>query len=187
MKFKRAIIAFLCVCALAGCGDNKKQNEQTSSDLNQNSQATTPSKVDNFRLTFLDGNGIDMQKITNGFNIKDNQKANLFVFFATWCPPCKAEIPHLNNLSEEFKDRLNIIGVLLEDKGAQEMAEFAKKYNVKYNISIGEGNFLLEKAVGGISALPASMLLKPDGELLAGYNGLVPEEMLKSDILKAIE
>jgi thiredoxin len=130
---------------------------------------------------------MQITKRSNGFDVKDGKKATLYVFFATWCPPCKAEIPSLNNLSEKFKNELNIVAVLLEDKSEDEVKEFAQKYKIKYDIAVGEGNFLFEKAMGGIKGLPASALFKANGDYAQGYIGLVPEEMLETDINRAIK
>ena len=140
MNFKNTIIALSCAFLLFGCGGDDKKNDQTSSDaqieanrtdanLSQNSAKSEP--VVDLHLNLLNGKTINLQKRKDGFDIKDNDKATLFVFFATWCPPCRAEIPHLNNLSEKFKEELNIIGVLLEEKNEQEVKDFAKKYNIK--------------------------------------------------------
>ena len=203
MKFKSLIIASLCIFTFLGCEDKADEQTQTKNEQNLDEQTTATVKTapqieqkkaddeaqnsGKITLNLLNGQTIDLEKKENGFNLKSNDKATLFIFFATWCPPCKAEIPHLNNLSEKFKKELNIVGVLLEDKDAQEVAMFAKKYNIKYDVSVGEGNFAFEKAIGGIMGLPSSMLLKPNGEVFSAYRGLVPEEMMESDINKAIE
>ena len=54
----------------------------------------------------MDESKMTLQKFDKGFKVEGNDEAILFNFFATWCPPCKAEIPHLNNLSDKFKGKL---------------------------------------------------------------------------------
>lgn len=212
MTLKRAIITSLCLFAFFGCGDNNKsqKSEQNSSepavqsknleenaskDENLSKDTLTPKisenaqsdEVKDISLKLLNGTTMQITKRSNGFDVKDGKKATLYVFFATWCPPCKAEIPSLNNLSEKFKNELNIVAVLLEDKSEDEVKEFAQKYKIKYDIAVGEGNFLFEKAMGGIKGLPASALFKANGDYAQGYIGLVPEEMLETDINRAIK
>ena len=206
MTLKQAIITSLCLFAFFGCGDdsNKKSEQKPSeqvqsktldenSNLNKDSVAPKTSEnsqnndIKDITLKLLNGSTMQVTKRSNGFDVKDGKKATLYVFFATWCPPCKAEIPHLNNLSEKFKNELNIVGVLLEDKSEDEVKEFAQKYKIKYDIAVGEGNFLFEKAIGGINGLPSSALFKANGDFAQGYVGLVPEEMLETDINKAIK
>ena len=206
MTLKQAIITSLCLFAFFGCGDdsNKKSEQKPSeqvqsktldenSNLNKDSVAPKTSEnsqnndIKDITLKLLNGSTMQVTKRSNGFDVKDGKKATLYVFFATWCPPCKAEIPHLNNLSEKFKNELNIVGVLLEDKSEDEVKEFAQKYKIKYDGAVGEGNFLFEKAMGGINGLPSSALFKANGDFAQGYVGLVPEEMLETDINKAIK
>jgi thiredoxin len=206
MTLKQAIITSLCLFAFFGCGDdsNKKSEQKPSEQVqsktldensNLNKDSVTPKTSENSQnndikditLKLLNGSTMQVTKRSNGFDVKDGKKATLYVFFATWCPPCKAEIPHLNNLSEKFKNELNIVGVLLEDKSEDEVKEFAQKYKIKYDVAVGEGNFLFEKAMGGINGLPSSALFKANGDFAQGYVGLVPEEMLETDINKAIK
>ncbi|MBR8462213.1 TlpA family protein disulfide reductase [Campylobacter sp. faydin G-140] len=200
MKFKLSIITFLCLITLVGCDKNSEnsQNFDTSKSENQNlTESNTiqakKNEIQNkkFELTLLNGKKVALQQNGDNFDINyegdTEKKATLFVFFATWCPPCKAEIPHLNNLSEKFKEDLNIIAILLENKSDAEILEFAKTYNIKYDISVGDANYILEKAVGGVDGLPSSIMYNVKGEYVIGYKGLVPEEMLESDILKAIK
>lgn len=194
MKLKNGIIASLAIFLILGCNGGDKIKKEQQSDQN-----TSTANIDNIKKKYYD-TPISLKLINDKeFTLKmreDNnieviqeqgdKKATLFVFFATWCPPCKVEIPHLNNLAEKFRKDLNIIGISLENKSIEEIKEFAKSYNIKYDIAVGEANFILEKAVGGILGLPSSILYKADGSYFNGYVGLVHEEILESDISKAI-
>ena len=134
----------------------------------------------------MDESKMTLQKFDKGFKVEGNDEAILFNFFATWCPPCKAEIPHLNNLSDKFKGKLKIVSVLMEDKSKDEIDAFMKKFKINFGISYGENNFLFAKALGGVVGIPYMVLYKPNGEYATHYVGLVPEEMLESDINKVI-
>ncbi|WP_069637242.1 TlpA family protein disulfide reductase [Campylobacter pinnipediorum] len=191
MKIKNLIL-LISIFLFVSCGqkeDKKKNNDTNSTTVKKiKTEEKQEEKLDNnITLTTLENKTIQLMVENGKISIKNNEKATLFVFFATWCPPCKVEIPHLNNLSDKFKKELNIIGVLLENKQADEMKKFADSYRIKYDITIGSGNFLLEKAIGGVIGLPFSILYKPNGEHAITYTGLVPEEMLETDILKAIK
>lgn len=141
---------------------------------------------DPFELTFLNEEKIKLQKFDRGVKVEGNDQAILFNFFATWCHPCKAEIPHLNNLQDKFKGKLKIISVLMEDKAKDEIEAFAKHYKVKFDITYGANNFHFAKSLGGVVGIPYMVLYKPDGTYATHYVGLVPEEMLESDISKVI-
>ena len=183
MKINLLIIPFLALF-LSGC-DNKANND-TNVTKAASAQSQSASLEAPFELTLMDESKLKLQKFSDGFKVEGNNEAILFNFFATWCPPCKAEIPHLNNLNDKCKGKLKIVSVLMEDKTKDEIDAFIKKFNINFNVSYGENNFLFAKALGGVVGIPYMVLYKPNGEYAAHYVGLVPEEMLESDINKVI-
>ena len=204
MKFKLSIITFLLIF-MSGCESDGKANAATVA-ASQNNSATTTKNIEEVKdknqikteekiaanhnepleLTLTNEQKIKIQKFEKGFKIDDNDQAVLFNFFATWCPPCKAEIPHLNNLQDKFKGKLKIISVLMEDKTKEEIEAFMKRYKIKFDVTYGESNFTFAKALGGVIGIPYMVLYKPDGTYAMHYVGLVPEEMLENDINKVI-
>ena len=178
MKINLLIIPFLALF-LSGCDNENKSDANKTSDATPTTTMSAPTQSQSasasieapFELTLMD---------------ESNDEAILFNFFATWCPPCKAEIPHLNNLSDKFKGKLKIVSVLMEDKSKDEIDAFMKKFKINFGISYGENNFLFAKALGGVVGIPYMVLYKPNGEYATHYVGLVPEEMLESDINKVI-
>jgi len=194
MKINLLIIPFLALL-LGGCGSENKSDANKTSDATptttttsaptQNQSASTSIEAP-FDLTLMDESKMTLQKFDKGFKVEGNDEAILFNFFATWCPPCKAEIPHLNNLNDKFKGKLKIVSVLMEDKSKDEIDAFMKKFKINFGISYGENNFLFAKALGGVVGIPYMVLYKPNGEYATHYVGLVPEEMLESDINKVI-
>ena len=193
MKKTLLIIPFLALL-LGGCGDENKSDANKTSDATPTTTTSAPTQNQSasasieapFELTLMDESKMTLQKFDKGFKVEGNDEAILFNFFATWCPPCKAEIPHLNNLNDKFKGKLKIVSVLMEDKTKDEIDAFMKKFNINFNVSYGENNFLFAKALGGVVGIPYMVLYKPNGEYAAHYVGLVPEEMLESDINKVI-
>lgn len=133
------------------------------------------------------GNTITITKTSEGIRFSGHEdKAVLLNFFATWCPPCKAEIPHLNALQNNYKDSLSIISVALEEKSLEEFKSFIAYYAINYTVTHGEPNFDLAKEVGGVSTIPYSVLYDKNGRYATHYVGAVPEEMMEVDIKKAI-
>ena len=194
MKINLLIIPFLALF-LSGCDNENVSDANKTSDATPTtttsaptqSQSTSASLEAPFELTLMDESKMTLQKFDKGFKVEGNEEAILFNFFATWCPPCKAEIPHLNNLSDKFKGKLKIVSVLMEDKSKDEIDAFMKKFKINFGISYGENNFLFAKALGGVVGIPYMVLYKPNGEYATHYVGLVPEEMLESDINKVID
>ena len=193
MKINLLIIPFLALF-LSGCDNENKSDANKTSDATPTTTMSAPTQSQSasasieapFELTLMDESEMTLQKFDKGFKVEGNDEAILFNFFATWCPPCKAEIPHLNNLSDKFKGKLKIVSVLMEDKSKDEIDAFMKKFKINFGISYGENNFLFAKALGGVVGIPYMVLYKPNGEYATHYVGLVPEEMLESDINKVI-
>ena len=109
MKINLLIIPFL-VLFLSGCDNENKSDANKTSDATPTTTTSAPSQSTSieapFELTLMDESKMTLQKFDKGFKVEGNDEAILFNFFATWCPPCKAEIPHLNNLSDKFKGKL---------------------------------------------------------------------------------
>ena len=116
--------------------------------------------IKNIAFKDLAGKNINMVYTGEGFKFEgEGEKSTLLVFFATWCPPCKAEIPHLNNLQEKYKDKFVIISVLLEEnKSNEEIANFAKYNNANFIITNSPDNFKFAQSVGGVKNIPLMFL-----------------------------
>lgn len=115
-------------------------------------------------------------------------KPLLVVFFATWCPPCKAEMPELAKLKTEFDGKINILAILTEqDKNPQELESFIKDRGINFPVTVSKENFELATAVGGVNGIPASFMFDQNGSLIKRYSGAVPSELLKDDFNKLLK
>lgn len=184
----RLVFGVLLAFFLLSCNSDKKDDD--SQVQIQNSQSSEPvlsaSATRNLSLKFQNKEDLFISINDSVLEFDNKQKATLFVFFTTWCAPCNALIPHLNNLQEKYKDNFQIFGILLEKKGDVKLDEFMQRYKINYDIAIGESNFDLATVVGGVNALPLMMLYGSDAKLMNTYLGLIPQEMLDIDIQKAI-
>ncbi len=94
-------------------------------------------------------------------------------FWATWCPPCREEIPEMIELANRFKDRLQIIGVSQDDDASpEEVLDFARNQGINYPIVMdGTG---ISSEYGGVVALPTSFLVDTNGHVVQKHVGLYP-------------
>ncbi|AJC86682.1 TlpA family protein disulfide reductase [Campylobacter sp. RM16704] len=180
MKLK-IILIIMPIFFLFSCS-NDKENSTTE---NLNSSSLSQSSNVNLTLKFIDGRKIFIKSSEQGFNFDDNSKAKLFVFFTTWCIPCKVEIPHLNNLQMKYQDRFEVIALFLEENKDQEIINFIQENKMNFPVALGENNFVFSKILS-ISAIPTMVLFNTRGEKIKEYLGLIPEEMLDIDIQKVI-
>lgn len=107
-------------------------------------------------------------------------KAVLLEFWATWCPPCRESIPHLNELHAKFKDRgLQIVGVT--DEANSVIRKFQKEVPMDYPTATDTGGRLNKKM--GVSGIPAAFLANKAGVIV--WQGH-PATLKDADIEKAL-
>jgi thiol-disulfide isomerase/thioredoxin len=93
-------------------------------------------------------------------------------FWATWCPPCREEIPILIELSRKYPDKLLVIGVAMDDGPAEDVKEFARAMGINYPIVMRSRELVY--AYGGVPALPTSFLINEEGRVVQKHVGLFP-------------
>ncbi len=115
-------------------------------------------KAPDFSLVDLKGNKISLSSFKG--------KVVVLNFWASWCPPCKAEIPDFVKTYEKYREKgLVIIGVAVNSK-LDDVKELVKKYNITYFVAMDDGN--AEKAYGPITAVPTTFIIDKEGNLVPG-------------------
>ena len=99
-------------------------------------------------------------------------KVVLVNFWATWCPPCREEIPELLELRKEFNDRLEIVGISEDDDPPASVLKFARQKGMTYPIVMATQEMI--DAYGGVPALPTSFLIDTQGRVVQKHSGLYP-------------
>lgn len=189
MNLKFSLVALVFALVFSAC-DSKESNttdEKVPEVINKTIKQDT--KNTSFKLKTTNNETIKIIKDNETWSVEGyNEKIILLDFFATWCPPCKAEIPHLNNLYTKYKDQFEIVGILLENnKPNSEVQDFINEYNIKYTIANDQKNQNLASIIGNVKSIPTIFLINLDGKIIQKYVGIVPEEMLASDIKRALK
>ncbi|HUI73859.1 MAG TPA: TlpA disulfide reductase family protein [Candidatus Acidoferrum sp.] len=97
-------------------------------------------------------------------------KVVLLNFWATWCGPCRAEIPDLIELQKEYKDQLEIIGLATQEDDAEEVRKFVAESGINYRVAMAPDE--VTEKFGGIAALPTSFVIDPQGRVVQKHVGL---------------
>ena len=107
-------------------------------------------------------------------------KVVLLDFWATWCTPCRGEIPHFVELQDKYRDQgLQVIGISMDD-GVKPVREFYQQFKMNYPVALG--NEKVAEAYGGVLGLPVTFLIGRDGRVAAKYVGEVQMSTLKQRI-----
>lgn len=102
-------------------------------------------------------------------------------FWATWCPPCRAEIPAFVNLQDALRDEgVLFVGVSLDDEGAEVVKPFADARSINYPILL-EGHSVAAR-FGGVYALPTTILIDRDGMIRFRHEGFLLPQALRPAI-----
>ena len=133
-------------------------------------------KPANFDFTFkdVDGNMVSLASYKG--------KVVLLNFWATWCGPCKAEIPGFVRLQEKYRDQLVIVGYSVDDT-AEKAKAYAAQYKMNYPILLGEGREDLQDAYGPIWGIPASFIISKDGKVCKKHLGIAPEAVFEKEVV----
>lgn len=199
MKLKHfTIFSILTLTLLSGCSDKESISEE---NMIQQNTSTKQNQATSHTFTLKSVNDKDIKVIAdlnNGWKfegINANNKLVLVDFWATWCPPCKGEIPHLNNLRKKYGKNFEILGVEIGQRSGEltpksELQQFIKDYQIKYPVTSGGDTNMLFGGVRELNpsgSIPFMILFNTKGEYLKHYIGMVPEEMLASDIEAALK
>jgi len=128
-----------------------------------------PREIPDLTMTTLDGKTITNKDLAG--------KVVIFNFWATWCAPCRAEIPDLVKLQTEYKDHLIIIGVLSEDEPGPHVSRFAADYKINYAIVPETPE--LSAAFPGIYALPTTFMVGPDLKMMQKHIGQIRPALIE--------
>ncbi len=129
-----------------------------------------------FELQTLDGKNLKLSDLRG--------KAVLLNFWATYCGPCKIEMPWFVELQKEYGPQgFQIVGVANDDASTADIAKFAKEMGINYPILIGKDSVSDSYKV---SVLPTTFFLDRDGKLIAREFGLVSRSVFVDHIKKAM-
>jgi len=181
--FKKALLSLSIILPLLFLGCSSDTSEDESNMVASNT----------FHLVSTDGVDYNVTKSGLNFTVKGHEnKVIMFDIFATWCPPCRAEAPSLTHLQKKYANDFLILGVTIEDDiKNSKLDEFKEKYGADYAIVNSSENERLYRAIASATKVGQRfpiplMVMYKDGQYITHYVGQTPEEMIESDIKKAI-
>jgi peroxiredoxin len=113
-------------------------------------------------------------------------KVVLLDFWATWCGPCKLEIPWFMELERNNKDRgFAVLGVSMDDEGWEVVKPFVASIGMNYRVVIG--NDVTAQLYGGVEALPTTFLIDREGRIAATHVGLTSKKDFEDGVKQLLD
>jgi cytochrome c biogenesis protein CcmG/thiol:disulfide interchange protein DsbE len=129
-----------------------------------------------FQLTDLNGKPLSLSSLKG--------KVVLLDFWATWCPPCRMELPHFKELYAAYKGKgLEMVGLSVGEQ-ADTVKSFAKENNLTYAIALSAPK--IEQAYGGIRGIPTTFLIDKQGRIAKKYVGYQEKAVFEQEIKKLL-
>ena len=124
-------------------------------------------------------------KDLNGFetSLDDYRGKVVFInFWATWCPPCRTEIPGFVEIYQEYKDKgMEILGISLDRITPESLLNFVRKYKINYPVLVGTQKVAQDY---NIQAIPTTFIVDRNGKLRYKHTGFMNKKSLKKYFLK---
>ncbi len=169
----------IALLLLPGCAEDQENDPATAPKTNVEARAgesheVDPEPVPDLTLETLEGETIDLAQREG--------EVLLINFWATWCAPCRKEIPDLISLQSDLgPEGLTVIGVALDRNGAEAVEPFLEKYEVNYPIVI-DADRTVESELGPTYGLPTTLIVNPEGQITHRVVGIFPVEEMQPNL-----
>ncbi len=176
VTFSLSLIVFSCNNQ-AQTGDTEtkqvQENKDTKDTKTKSEKKENLAKAPDFALKNSKGETVRLS------SFKDN--VIILNFWATWCGPCRREIPGFVDLYKKYnKEGLEIIGVSVDQNGWDAIEPFAKNYKINYPVLLFDRQVIMN--YGGIQAIPTTFIINRKGEIVEKIVGLRPNSYFEQKV-----
>jgi cytochrome c biogenesis protein CcmG/thiol:disulfide interchange protein DsbE len=167
-KLPWTLVVLTAAVLLGGCGRTQTAHadavhtKQDAPDANVIRFVKNPDAAPAFQLNDLNGKPISLAEAKG--------KIVLLNFWATWCGPCRAEIPDLVDLQKRYADKFEIIALVTDEDDPDEVRRFVLQSGINYRVAMSSDE--VRRDYGGIAALPTSFVIDPQGRIVQKHVGL---------------
>ena len=173
------VVVILVIAGMLIAGKRLTRPQTPGASISGSNAALKGKPAPDFQLKDLDGKNVRLSDLRG--------KAVLLNFWATWCPPCKIEMPWFVDLQKQYGPQgLQIVGVAMDEGNAHDaVAKFAKEMGLNYPVLLG--NDKIADQYGGVDALPTTFYIGRDGKIVTRVFGLVSHSEIEDNVRAALK
>jgi len=139
---------------------------------------TSARQAPSFSVRTLEGRSLRLADL--------RKKPVIVDFWATWCGPCRASMPHLSTMQTRYeKQGLTVIGLSVDENGPQGVRKFADKLGVKFTLAMANDDVL--DAYGPIRSIPTTFFINRKGDIVRRVVGYIDGETMEGYVKEIIE
>jgi len=131
-----------------------------------------PDAAPDFQVRDLDGRNLSIKQLQG--------KVVLLNFWATWCGPCREEIPSLVELQKHYPDRMKIVGMVVDEDDVDALRAVIAREGINYPVALTTPE--TRHAYGGIAALPTLFVINPEGRVVQKHVGLFNPALYETEV-----
>ena len=162
----------LAAVAFSGVGGQTRQPSSAAGGA-----CGANAKPANLNFTLKDVNGKDVKLASF------KGKVVLLNFWATWCGPCKIEIPWFNEFQQKYQDKGFVVLGISADDTVEQLKPFVTEFKMNYPVLVGLGREDVQEALGPVWGLPTTLLINREGKVCQTHMGLVKKADFEKGIL----
>jgi thiol-disulfide isomerase/thioredoxin len=146
--------------------------------LAQSPLVTSARPAPAFNVRTLEGKPLRLADLKN--------KPVILDFWATWCGPCRASMPHLSSMQSRYeKQGLSVVGMSVDDGGPQNVKKFASQLGVKFTLAMANDEIL--DAYGPIRSIPTTFFINRKGDIVRRVVGYIDGETMEDYVKEILE
>lgn len=183
-RFPFLLLGLSLLVSVAAC--ESEENASAENAPKTNTEAQTGKTYETDPVPAPD---VPMETMNRGsLNLaEEDGKVILVNFWATWCAPCRKEIPDLIDLHAEYKDDgLMVVGIAVDEEGTDVVRPFAEQHSINYPIVIDTAQ-TLESHFDAMYGLPTTYVVNPEGQIVRRVLGIFPVEEMEPTLQEMLQ
>ncbi len=175
---KKFLLTLACgVFLIGGCKKDENQNANAAAATTNGTAVSESDKLPDFTLKSLTGDEVNLRQL-------EGQKVVVVNFWATWCGPCRHEIPDFNDVYSRYRDRgVEFLGIAVDESPETVLPEFLQDHPISYPILLGSPDLTFRYGVRG---LPTTFIIDRAGKITKRTIGAMSTQSLETELDKLL-